>query len=187
MKQEHQTNIALLRGINVGGHKKIPMAELRSLCAEIGWNDVVSYIQSGNLVFSASSATEFLEGQLQAAIEVRFGFSVTVIVRSAEDWRGYIDSNPFPQASEKEANFVMLALSKEVPASGAAQGLRDRAADGERVSQVGNILWVHFAGGSARSKLSPAVVNRLVGSPVTSRNWRTVLKLRELAGLQSEK
>jgi uncharacterized protein (DUF1697 family) len=187
MKQEHQVFIGLLRGINVGGHNKIPMAELRSLCSELGWTDVVSYIQSGNLVFSASASPETLEAQLQDAIQDRFGFSVTVIVRSAADWRGYINSNPFPQASEKEPNLVMLAVSKAVPAPGAEEGLRERAADGERVVRAGDILWVHFTGGSARSKLSPTLINRLVGSPVTARNWRTVLKLGGLAGIQGDK
>jgi uncharacterized protein (DUF1697 family) len=74
----------------------------------------------------------------------------------------------------------MLALSKAAPHRDAVDGLHERAANGERITQVGDAIWIHYAGGVARSKLSPALLDRLVGSPVTGRNWRTVLKLDEL-------
>jgi uncharacterized protein (DUF1697 family) len=75
----------------------------------------------------------------------------------------------------------MLALSKLPPRPDAVPLLRERAVNGEHVAQVGEALWIHFSGGVARSKLSPALFDRLVGSPVTMRNWRTVLKLGEMA------
>lgn len=176
------TFIGLLRGINVGGHNKVPMAELRPLCAELGWGDVQTYIQSGNLVFTAGGAPAALETQLERAIERRFGLTVSVIVRAAKDWPAYVEENPFPEASEKEPNAVMLGLSKSPPKAGAEAGLRERATHGERIAQVGDALWIHFSNGVAGSKLSPGLFDRLVGSPVTMRNWRTVLKLGEMAG-----
>ncbi len=176
------TFIALLRGINVGGHNKVPMAELRPLCAELGWGDVQTYIQSGNLVFTAGGAPAALENELERAIERRFGFKVSVLVRAAKDWPAYIKGNPFPEASEKEPNAVMLGLSKSPPKADAEKGLRERATHGERIVQVGEALWIHFSDGVAGSKLSPGLLDRLVGSPVTTRNWRTVLKLGEMAG-----
>lgn len=172
--------IALLRGINVGGRNKIPMAELRALCADLGWAEVQSYIQSGNLIFNADTTPEQLEPQLEQAIEQQFGFSISVIVRPATDWHRYIESNPFPEASESEPNRVMLALSKSSPRPDAAATLQERATNNERVTQLDDALWIHYADGSARSKLSPALLDRLVGSPVTTRNWRTVLKLAAL-------
>ncbi len=173
--------IALLRGINVGGHNKIPMSDLRSLCAEIGWNNVRSYIQSGNLVFSASAAASSLEADIEQAIERRFGLQITVVVRRVNDWVAYVDSNPFPDVAMKEPNTLMLGLSKATPKSNALKELRARSADGERLEQTGDALWLHLKYGAAKSKISPALLTRLVGSPVTVRNWRTVLKLRELA------
>ena len=158
------------------------MAELRSLCAEIGWNDAQSYIQSGNLLFTASGNPARLESQLEEAIEQRFGLQIPVIVRSANDWLTYAKSNPFPNASANTPNLVALALSKQTPKPDAVEQLQERAADGERVALVGKALWIHFAGGTARSKLAPAVLDRLVGSPVTARNWRTVCKLEEMLG-----
>jgi len=172
--------IALLRGINVGGHNKVPMLELRTLCGDLGWEDVESYIQSGNLVFRAAGRATDLEGVLERAIERRFDLSVPVLVRPAADWPGYVGDNPFPRASKEEPNLVMLALSKKPPRKDAVDRLRERAADGERIEQVGDALWIHYAGGSGRSKLSPSVLDRLAGSPVTTRNWRTVLKLDEM-------
>lgn len=180
-----QIYVGLLRGINVGGHNRIPMTELRSLCGEIGWDDVRSYIQSGNLVFSASAKPARLEAELEKSIERHFGLQVPVLVRTTEDWRVYTKSNPFPKASLNEPNLVGLALSKRTPDPKAAEKLRERAADGERLTQVGDALWIHFKNGSARSKLSPALLDRIVGSTVTVRNWRTVLKIQGLAGSRS--
>ena len=173
--------IALLRGINVSGHNRIPMAELRSLCTELGWSDIQTYIQSGNVVFQAGATPARLEAELERALERRFDLSTPVIVRATEDWPTYVEGNPYPDASEREPNLVMLALSKAAPNSDAVEGLQERAAGGERITQVGNALWIHYASGAARSNLSTALLDRLVGSPVTTRNWRTVLKLDELA------
>lgn len=183
MNQIHTTSIALLRGINVSGRNKIPMAELRSLCGELGWAAVKSYIQSGNLVFRADDSSEALEATLEGAIERRFGLTIPVIVRPAAEWSAYLSANPFPEASQQEPNLVMLALSKASPRSDAAARLQERATGGERVVLVGDALWIHFADGAARSKLSPTLLDRLVGSPVTTRNWRTVVKLNELIAL----
>lgn len=176
-----KTFVGLLRGINVGGHNKIPMSELRELCGELGWRDVQTYIQSGNLVFSAAGKPAALEAELERAIQRGFGFSISLIIRPAADWPAYVSSNPFLKACEKEPHRVMLCLSKTPPKSDAVKALSERAAGGERIACVGGALWIHFAGGMARSKLSPSLLDRAVGSSVTARNWLTVLKLQEMA------
>ena len=169
--------IGLLRGINVSGRNKIPMADLCQLCAEIGYGDIQSYIQSGNLVFSTLAKPKVIESELERAIECRFQLLIPVIVRAAADWPAYVKGNPFPEASRAEPNLVMLALAKTSPKPEAVSALCARGTSGERIVQVGDSLWIHFAGGVARSKISPALLDRLVGSKVTMRNWRTVLKL----------
>lgn len=178
-----QTYIVLLRGINVSGHNKIPMADLRALCTELGFGDVQTYIQSGNVVLTAPGPASQLEAQLEAAITRRFGLSISVLVRSAAQWPAYLRENPLRAAADKEPNLVMLALSKAPPKEGAVAALRERAVAGEKIEAAGEALWFHYADGVARSKLSPALIDRLVGSPVTARNWRTVQKLAELAGV----
>ncbi len=172
--------IGLVRGINVGGHNVIPMAELRSLCTSIGWQDVQTYIQSGNLVFSAAGTPAAAEATLEHAIHKRFGFSVIVVVRTASDWAKYIKSNPFPETTGKEPNRVLLALAKKQVHPGAAEALLAKATFGERIVQGKDALWIHFCGGVGKSKLSPALLDRLVGSSVTARNWNTVIKLEQM-------
>lgn len=179
--------IGLLRGINVGGHNKIPMLKLRALCAEIGWSKIQTYIQSGNLIFSASGKAAALEAELQHAVERRLGLSIPVIVRPAADWQTYIKTNPFLHACKTEPHLVMLCLSQNPPKPDAPKNLRERAANGERITQIGDALWVHFPEGIARSKLSPSLLDRSIGSSVTARNWLTVLKLNELANQPLEK
>lgn len=175
------TFIALLRGINVGGHNRVPLSALRAACEGHGWTGTQTYIQSGNLLLRAASSPPRLEDDLERLIERTFGLRIAVIVRTAAEWSASIRGNPFPDASRTEPNAVMLALSKAPPRKDAVKELTARAAAGERVERAGDDLWIHFARGMGRSKLSPQVLDRLVGSPVTMRNWRTALKLEELA------
>jgi uncharacterized protein (DUF1697 family) len=93
--------------------------------------------------------------------------------------------NPFPAYSKREPNHVLLGLSKSRPAKDAVTGLRRAAAAGEKVEQVGDALWIFYAGGVARSKLSPALIDRLVGSSVTARNWSTVQRLAAMADVDT--
>lgn len=118
---------------------------------------------------------------MEQAIERRFALSIPVIVRATADWPDYLKSNPYPNESQAEPNRVMLTLSKAPPHPDAVEGLRERANNDERITQVDDALWVYYGSGAGKSKLSPALFDRLVGSPVTARNWRTVLKLDELA------
>jgi uncharacterized protein (DUF1697 family) len=172
--------IALLRGINVGGHNKIPMAGLRELCGELGLESVQSYIASGNLVFSATGNAPELESMLEEAILGRYGFTIPVIVRQAAEWDALVDSNPFPGASETEPNRVLMGLAKAPIDPGVVDSLRKYAVAGERMAFPGQALWVHFPAGAGQSKISPAVLDRAAGSPVTGRNWRTVLKIQSM-------
>ncbi|HEX8467316.1 MAG TPA: DUF1697 domain-containing protein [Allosphingosinicella sp.] len=172
--------IALLRAVNVGG-RKLPMAELRALCGELGWTEVETYIQSGNVVFAAPGEADAIESKLEEAIGERFGFHSDVMVRSAASWSAILAANPFAEASEAEPNQVLVGLSKGELKSGAAEGLSARAAAGERVEQAGGALWFHYPAGVGTSRITPSLIDRAAGSPVTARNWRTMLKLGEMA------
>ncbi|HEX9946732.1 MAG TPA: DUF1697 domain-containing protein [Allosphingosinicella sp.] len=172
--------IALLRAVNVGG-RKLPMAELRALCGEIGWEDVETYIQSGNVVFAAHGGPEALERKLEGAIKGRFGLDVPVIVRTASQWADLAASNPFPKAADDEPNRLLLLVSKRPPNADAAPRLMERAQAGETVEAAGGALWFHFPEGVGTSKLTPSLIDKACGSPTTGRNWRTVLKLQEMS------
>ncbi|HEX8623139.1 MAG TPA: DUF1697 domain-containing protein [Allosphingosinicella sp.] len=172
--------IALLRAVNVGG-RKLPMAELRALCGELGWEDVETYIQSGNLVFRAGGRPDAIEARLEEAIEARFGLDVPVIVRTASQWAALAAANPFEDAARDEPNRLQLLVSKRPLEADAAEKLTERAQAGERVEAAGGALWLHYPQGVASSKLTPALIDKACGSPATGRNWNTVLKLREMA------
>ena len=171
--------LALLRAVNVGG-RKLPMARLRDVCASLGWRDVATYIQSGNVVFTADGKAEAIETELERAIEQEFGLDVPVIVRSAAQWARLADSNPFANAAAEAPNRLQLLVSKRPPARDAAQKLMERALAGEQVEAVPGGLWFHFPEGVARSKLTPSLFDKACGSPATGRNYRTVQRLRDM-------
>jgi uncharacterized protein (DUF1697 family) len=169
--------IALLRGINVGGRNMLPMAGLREIGAELGWTEVRTYIQSGNMAFDAAGKPAALEDALEKAIAAKFGFAPAVIIRSAEQLKSLAAANPFPSESEKEPHWVLVGLSKQEPKSGAAEAIEAKGQAGERVVEAGGALWFHYPNGVGTSKLSPASIDRAAGSPLTARNWRTMTKL----------
>ncbi|HEX8126452.1 MAG TPA: DUF1697 domain-containing protein [Allosphingosinicella sp.] len=172
--------IALLRAVNVGG-RKLPMAELRALCGDLGWKQVETYIQSGNLLFAAPGEAGGIEAQLEEALKDRFGFHSDVMVRSADSWAAILAANPFEQASEAEPSRVLVGVPKGELKSGAAHAVAAKAVAGERVEQAGGALWFHYPAGVGTSKITPLLIDRAAGTPVTARNWRTMVKLREMA------
>jgi uncharacterized protein (DUF1697 family) len=180
-ESQAQRVIALLRGVNVGGHRPVPMAELRRLAVEAGFAEVETWIQSGNLVLTTAKTAAAVEAKLERAIAKRFGFAVDVVARTAAAWARYVTGNPFPTAAQERPHHVLLGLSRRRPSPAAAAALRARATLGEQVEVRGDGLWLDYAGGVGKSKLAPAVLDQAVGSPVTARNWTTVLKLAELA------
>ncbi len=171
------SRIALLRGINVGGNRKLPMADLRALAAEMGLANARTYVASGNLVFDSEDSPAALEKKLEAAIEGRFGFAVDVIVRTGKEWAAAADSNPFPEESRAAPNLVMIVVGKQPPDEDAVAALRARAGPNEKVERVGEAIWIWFGDGAGRSKLGTGPRTGVW----TSRNWRTVQALREMA------
>ena len=169
--------IILLRAVNVGG-RKLPMAELRDLCRKAGLDDIETYIQSGNLVFSASSAAA-AEKQIEALIEDNFGFRSEAMARTAKQWAAYAGGSPFPDSDER-GNLVHLGLAKGELAADVIGKLQPKAIHGEQIVVKGDALWIDFRIGVGESKLMPNFINKCAGSPVTMRNWRTVQKLAEM-------
>ncbi|MEO0972230.1 MAG: DUF1697 domain-containing protein [Pseudomonadota bacterium] len=180
MASPTQRYVALLRGVNVGGKHKLPMATFREALAEAGFANVSTYIQSGNAIVSTSLAFSRVETQLVQVLSTRFALDVPVVVREAQAWSELMRANPFADEANSEPNRVQLLLSRAAPAAGVELALQPYAIHGERIVNTGDALWVHYPGGIRDSKLVPTVLDRCVGAPVTARNWRTVSKLQEL-------
>ena len=172
--------VALLRAINVGGTAKVAMAELRALCGELGWGDVRTYIQSGNVVFESGESADRLAAALEKGLKERFGVERPVIIRSAALWAKLAAANPMKAEAEREPNRVQLLVPKAAIARDAAEKLTERASQGERIEAAGGALWMYFPDGVGSSKLTPAAIDKAAGTPCTGRNWRTVQKLEEM-------
>src|SRR5688572_12292184 len=171
--------VALLRGINVGG-RVLPMAELRALCAELGWEDVRTYIQSGNIVFSATGSSAAVESSLEKAIEKRFDMKVPTIIRSAPQWTRILETNPFPDVARATPNWLLLMVGKTEPPKGIEAAMEATGQAGEQVRSAGGILWLSYPAGVGRSKM--IWPKKFEGEPfiATTRNYRTALKLKEM-------
>ena len=176
-----QRCVMLLRAINVG-RRQLPMAALREMAESFGWQEPKTHLASGNLVVTVKGSAAAAAKKLEAEIATHFGFHTDVIVRTAAPFADYLNDNPFPEAAEKEPNRVMLLLANGAPAADCKARLRERTNADESVCAVRDGVWVHYAGSVAASKLTPAYVDKCVGSPATGRNWRTVQALLALLG-----
>ncbi|HEX2405363.1 MAG TPA: DUF1697 domain-containing protein [Acidimicrobiia bacterium] len=173
------TYVALLRGINLAGKRKVAMSELRSLLEAAGFEDVSTYIQSGNIVLRSGKPAVRLRTELEKLIEVRFGFAVPVILRSRKQLDSVIAANPFPEPSDPRLLHVVF-LEKAASAA-AVKKLAASATGSDEVKSVGKELYLNTPDGFGRSKLAAALAKDPSGITGTARNWRTVLKLAEMA------
>lgn len=169
-------HVALLRGINVGGHRRVPMQDLRSIVANAGYRDGQTYLASGNVVFASNQTPDLIETTLEHAIEQRFGFAVDVVVRSAAQWTDYVNSNPFQAEGEREPNLLMLCVGKQPATEDHAAWLRHRAGANDRVALRGDALWLYFGDGSGRSKMGIGPATGVW----TTRNWRSVRNIAQM-------
>ena len=177
------TYVALLRGINVGGNRKVPMARLREVVSEAGFGDVRTYIQSGNIVVtSPSRSVAAITGRLEEAIAGAFGFSVPVVVRSAAQLDAVLAGNPFlvprPRAGAEHLHVMFLSGVPDPPRVAA---LDPERSPHDEFELRGQELYLHCPRGVADSKLTNDYLVRTLGVQATGRNWRTVTALHELA------
>ena len=174
------TYVALFRGINVGGNNILPMKVLSALLERIGLEEVMTYIQSGNVVFKTNTSnTVSLERRITEAVKTDCGFEPWVLLIEKKDFERAIDANPFPQATTEPKSLHFFFLS-EIPNAPDIAGLDALRSKTENFLIVGPVLYLHAPDGVGRSKLA-AKIERLLGVPTTARNWRTVSKIAELA------
>jgi uncharacterized protein (DUF1697 family) len=174
--------IALLRGINVGGKNSLSMKELAALLNDLGAEKVKTYIQSGNVVFGwKGKDISRLANQMTAEIKKRRGFEPYVLLMDFADLEKVIKQNPFPEAlidaDERALHAGFLGATPKHPDLKALENLK---IESEQFKLVGNVFYLHAPDGVGRSKLA-AKAEKLLGVPMTDRNWRTVLTLSKMA------
>lgn len=166
--------VALLRGINVGGKHSVAMADLRALAESLGYHDVRTLIQSGNLVFSSSERPEPVA--LSAALETAYGFVIPVVVRSAAEMAAVLEQNPFGELDESKFH---VGFMSERPSQDVVEALEGNVFLPERFEVVGTETYYFLPDGMARTKL-PGYLDRRLKVPMTVRNWNTVNALVEM-------
>ena len=166
--------IALLRGVNVGGHRKLPMAELRDALEEIGYQEVKTLLASGNLVFEAKGKAASIEAKLEADLKKAFGLTTEVMVRDPKEWAAIIEANPFLKEAKKDPSHLVVVALKAKPPADAVKALASYEGP-ELVKVHQREAYVFYGDRMADSKLN---LSKL-GSG-TARNWNTVLKLQAM-------
>jgi len=170
--------VCFLRGINVGGHRKIPMADLRRLCVGVTSDtNVRSYIASGNVLMNAQHDKATLTTMLQEAIKTTFGFDVPVLLLTEDEARAVLASCPAPDAP---GNLVHAYLCYDPPQLDTS-GIDALRTPSEGVTVAGSTVWLHAPDGIGRSKLA-AKMERLIGVEATARNLNTIRKMVDMVG-----
>lgn len=171
----------LLRGINIGPRNRIAMPALREALGEAGFDDVQTYVQSGNVVLSSSARADSLRQQVEQLIADAFRLEIAVVVRTAAELARIVKANPLGKVATEPKRYQVTFLESQLPPAVLRQ-LEDVAAPEERVVARGREVYAWHPGGVARSKLWAKLAGKGLGVTATSRNWTTVEALHDLAG-----
>jgi uncharacterized protein (DUF1697 family) len=175
------TYIALLRAINVGGHKQIKMTDLREMLTRLGFAGAQSLLQSGNLVFRSDARTASeLESLLEAEAKSCLDLDADFFVRTAKEWQAVIANNPFREEGERDPGHLLVTFLKRAAKVKDVEALQ-AAITGQEIVRPGRMhVYIVYPAGIGRSRLTNAMLESKLGSRGTARNWNTVLKLAAL-------
>ena len=174
--------IAMLRGINVGAHKRMKMEKLRASCDGLGLRNVKTYIQSGNVIFSSGKLSSgALSKKMGECILRDFGFSADVISRTRDEMKRIIDDNPFPKERGIDVFKLHVVFLPQAPTAAALKKLQELTLAPDRVRALGNEIYFYFPNGVSGSSLWKHPLDRVLTVAGTMRNWNTVNKLYEMA------
>jgi uncharacterized protein (DUF1697 family) len=176
------TYIALLRGINVGGQKKIKMAELRMFLVTLGFENVLTYIQSGNIIFDSNEKDRVkLEIQISEAIREHYGFEVPVVVKTRKEIEKLLKNNPYQDSEDLKSNKIYFVLLKEKPRIEDIKTTSTVLFDNEKFLITAECVYLRCALGAGKAKCTNNFFENKLKVAATSRNYRTMTKLLELS------
>jgi uncharacterized protein (DUF1697 family) len=176
-----KTYVALLRAINLGARNKVSMADLRELFEALGAADVSTYVQSGNVVFRSPEAAAKLSQAIEQRIDERLGLGVKVLLRTKTELARVVAANPLAGRG-REPSTLHVTFLAGTPARAGVRGLDPKRFEPDELRVVGREVYLHCPNGYGRSKLTNAFFEKELGTAATTRNWKTVTKLAELAG-----
>jgi uncharacterized protein (DUF1697 family) len=173
------TYIALLRSINVSGHNKIKMVELKRMCELLAFHHVKTFIQSGNVVFASDKTADLIQAEIETALHTTFGIKTEVMIRSLDEWNRLIQNCPYVDVSlGKEDSIHVSILKNPLPAKMLVQLEQTESEQDEYYLGV-NAIYFLFQQRISESKLAKNI--QKLGKSATTRNWNTIMKLQKLA------
>ena len=176
------TYISILRGINVIGKKLIRMSDLKKSFEKLNFSDVVTYIQSGNVLFQyKTEKTEVLENLIYNRIKTDFNMEVSVIVLTTEKLNKIIKSNPFKDDPSKDKSFLHVTFLKAAPENFNRQSITEKITGDEEIDFTSAAVYLYCPHGYGKSKLNTNFLENKLKITATTRNWKTTIKLQELA------
>jgi uncharacterized protein (DUF1697 family) len=175
--------VGLLRAVNVSGSGGVRMDALREALTRMGLDEVSTLLQSGNVIFnSAERNAAALEGRIEQTLLETFSLSTTVFLRTGVEWGSILRANPFRREAEDAPAQLVLTALKQGPGPDAWKALGGAIRGPERVRGSGRHAYIFYPDGIGRSRLTPSLIEKHLGTRGTSRNWNTVTKLAEAAG-----
>ncbi|MFZ1881361.1 MAG: DUF1697 domain-containing protein [Gaiellaceae bacterium] len=172
--------IVLLRGINVGGHRRIAMADLRALLTRLGYESPLTHLQSGNVVLSSTQSAKQVQQTIERGLAAEFGDGIEVFVRTRKELADVIARDPLGKIADNPSRYFVTFLSGK-PAAAAVQAAAAADVGGEQFVVAGPVIYTWSATGLHDSKLAKLLSEKRLGVRATARNWNTVVKLLELA------
>ena len=177
-----KTLISLLRAINLAGRKQVAMPVLRDFFTGLGFSDVRTLLQTGNIIFrSEAQNANDLERLLESEAKAQLGLDTDFFVRSAKDWKALVDANPFPDEAKSDPSHLVVMFLKDAPQAKSLEALRASIRGPEIVDLVRRQAYIVYPAGIGRSRLTNALVESKLGVRGTGRNWNTVRKIASLA------
>jgi uncharacterized protein (DUF1697 family) len=174
-----KTYIALLKGINVGGHKKVPMADLRELLTKSGFENVQTYIQSGNVILQSSkSDISVIEKNIQESIMDHFGFEISVLVKTRSDLKRIFNDSPFSEEKKKASYFILL---RNTPEDDLVKVASEKVYEGEEYKILKDCIYFFCEKGFGQAKFNANFFERKLKTFATARNYNTMVKLLSLS------
>jgi len=173
--------VAMLRGINVAGHKTLRMEHLRALCSDIGFQNVETYVQSGNIVLRSSIENPtIISKRIGAQIIESFGFEVPVIVRTLKGMRNVISNNPFLKENGIDSSKLHVTFLSEIVQKTSLEKLAELSTSPDRFYSAPHEIYIYCPVGYGRTKLSNVGIEKALSVTATTRNWKTINKLLEM-------
>jgi uncharacterized protein (DUF1697 family) len=172
--------IVLLRGINVGRNRRVSMAALRELLTDLGFEEVRSHLQSGNVVLTSSTPAKRLESELERHLAAKLGLDIKVLVRTRAQLADVIKRNPLGKVADNPSRYMVTFLSAK-PSAKVVRELEKVDVAPERFVVSGREIFAWYPNGFQRAKLGKVLAEKELGVTATARNWNTVIKLLELA------